>query len=90
MNNLANNITQMDTSGADVVNKTNNLNNQLIFLKQQSNNVNIQKVKLYQAEKDAYENVQSAKKNLDAVINKFKCESNTVQTTTQNLQKARA
>jgi len=33
MNNLTNNITQMDTSGADVVNKTNNLNNQLILLK---------------------------------------------------------
>ena len=73
MNNLANNITQMDTSGADVVNKTNNLNNQLILLKQQSNNANIQKEKLYQAENDAYENVQSAKKNLDTVINKFKC-----------------
>ncbi len=73
MNNLTNNITQMDTSGADVVNKTNNLNNQLILLKQQSNNVNIQKEKLYQAENDAYENVQSAKKNLDTVINKFKC-----------------
>lgn len=73
MNNLTNNITQMDTLGADVVNKTNNLNNQLILLKQQSNNANIQKAKLYQAENDAYENVKSAKKNLDTVINKFKC-----------------
>lgn len=73
MNNLSINITQIDNSGADFLNKTNNLNNQLILLKQQDNNVNIQKGKLYQADKDAYENVQSAKKRLDAVINKFKC-----------------
>ena len=47
MNNLSINITQIDNSGADFLNKTNNLNNQLILLKQQDNNVNIQKGKLY-------------------------------------------